>query len=260
LFYNNPMSRTIKQVIYGAFYLAILGGIAAWIYFSYLKPAPSCFDNIQNQGEEGVDCGGPCAKVCTPTDIQPIMVQGSVSTFTTGAHNVTFLARVTNVNGDFAASSFDYHFDLYGASDTVIESIPGQSFIYAGEAKYLILPNETVPPAVTSVALVVENPVWAESSVIGDAPQFAFQDVVTQAAPSSTAEVSGKITNDDASAFAKVMIIAVFKDARGGAVGASQTELDNVAANGTYNFSVMYPYTPNINPGTTEVVAYALRS
>ncbi len=27
--------------------------------------APSCEDNIKNQGEEGIDCGGPC-KACTP--------------------------------------------------------------------------------------------------------------------------------------------------------------------------------------------------
>jgi hypothetical protein len=24
------------------------------------KPIPGCYDNIQNQGESGVDCGGPC--------------------------------------------------------------------------------------------------------------------------------------------------------------------------------------------------------
>jgi len=24
------------------------------------KPVPDCFDNIQNQGEQGIDCGGPC--------------------------------------------------------------------------------------------------------------------------------------------------------------------------------------------------------
>ena len=26
---------------------------------------PSCMDGIQNQGEGGVDCGGPCAMLCS---------------------------------------------------------------------------------------------------------------------------------------------------------------------------------------------------
>ena len=28
---------------------------------------PTCFDRIQNQGEEGIDCGGPC-EPCLPYD------------------------------------------------------------------------------------------------------------------------------------------------------------------------------------------------
>lgn len=30
------------------------------------NPAPTCFDGIQNQGETGVDCGGPCIAICPP--------------------------------------------------------------------------------------------------------------------------------------------------------------------------------------------------
>jgi len=51
--------RFIKQFIYGAFFtafwLALLYG--AWL----LIYKPSCADHIKNQGEAGIDCGGPCA-------------------------------------------------------------------------------------------------------------------------------------------------------------------------------------------------------
>lgn len=30
-------------------------------------PIPTCFDGVQNQGEEGIDCGGPCVTPCDPT-------------------------------------------------------------------------------------------------------------------------------------------------------------------------------------------------
>ena len=32
------------------------------------EPAPTCFDGIQNQGETGVDCGGPCSSCSTCND------------------------------------------------------------------------------------------------------------------------------------------------------------------------------------------------
>lgn len=32
------------------------------------SPTGSCFDLVQNQGEEGVDCGGPCPRTCAGLD------------------------------------------------------------------------------------------------------------------------------------------------------------------------------------------------
>ena len=253
------MSRIVKQVIYGGIYLCIFFGIVACIYFSYLKPAPTCFDNIQNQGEQGIDCGGPCSKICTPTDIQPITV-GDLSTFATSPNHVTFLASLTNANQDFAARSFDYRFDLHDATGTVIQSFSGQSFIYAGEIKFLILPNMEVSSSVSSsVTLTAINPEWIKGSDFGSAPQFVFRNKETKIMSSSTIGVSGTVTNEDVGAFSKITIIAIFKNAEGSPIGASQTELDNIAANGTYDFSVMYPSVQNVDLAATEVEAYGIR-
>jgi hypothetical protein len=41
------------------------------------KLCPSCFDQIQNQGEAGKDCGGPCKDTC-PTCFDGIKNQGEV--------------------------------------------------------------------------------------------------------------------------------------------------------------------------------------
>ena len=51
-----------KQIIIAFVYLIILAVIGTGFYFLFLKPTlPSCSDKIQNQGEAGVDCGGPCS-------------------------------------------------------------------------------------------------------------------------------------------------------------------------------------------------------
>ncbi len=47
------------------------------------KPYPDCFDNMQNQGEQGVDCGGPCnqceSKMTAKIDGVPWSSQGSLT-------------------------------------------------------------------------------------------------------------------------------------------------------------------------------------
>lgn len=255
----NDMTRTFKQIFYGIFYLLIFSGIVFLIYSIYFKPAPSCFDGIQNNGEQGVDCGGPCAKVCTPIDMQPISVIGNVQTFVTSGKNITFLAQVSNPNSNFAAKSFDYSFNIYDASGTEIQSIPGTSFIYGGEAKYLLVPNQQISSSSNKVMLVISNPVWAKSSDYGSIPKFTLNGIQTSIISQGVIGVVGSITNNDISTFSKITIIAILKDSNGNVIGSSETEVDNLSANQTANFSIIYPSVSGVDFSSTEVDAYGYR-
>ena len=53
-------------------------------------------------------------------------------------------------------------------------------------------------------------------------------------------------------------MVAVFYDASGNPVGASQTKLDAIAPNQTESFSVTYPAAQTIDPALTKAYAYAL--
>jgi hypothetical protein len=53
--------------------------------------------------------------------------------------------------------------------------------------------------------------------------------------------------------------MVLFKEGGGNVIGVSQTELDNVAAGATNNFSVIYPAAPNINPAVNQILVYAIR-
>jgi len=144
------------------------------------------------------------------------------------------------------------------ASGTIIESIPGSSFIYPNQVKYLLAPNYT-PVTASYRSLDVSNVQWVTSSSMGALPQFAFTNLQAQTGP-ATVSVSGQMTNDDVASFSAVFVIAVFKDANGNPLGASQTEIDRVAPNAAENFSVIYPAVPGINPANNELEAYGLRT
>ena len=42
--------------------------------FLLLYKAPTCFDGKQNQGEGGIDCGGPCVKLCPSAFLPPEVI------------------------------------------------------------------------------------------------------------------------------------------------------------------------------------------
>lgn len=255
------MSRRVKQVLYGIFYLAVLVAIVTGIYFLFLQSTPSCFDGIQNEGEQGVDCGGPCAKLCVPSTVQQISVLGATQVFSPLAGHATFLAQLENANSDFAAPSFDYTVTFYGPDGSSTAAVVnGTSFAYADETKYLVLPNEAVSASSSRADITISNIQWVPASQMGLVPQFAFTNVMSAAGANGYATVSGDITDRDVSSFQNVLIVAIFKDAAGTPIGASQTELDSLAPSATQSFSISYPLLPNEDISGTELHAYADRN
>jgi hypothetical protein len=237
-------TRTAKQLIYGTLYVVIWVAVIWLGYKIFVHPAP------------------PPAPVAVNQPIQILSVQA----FTAAPGQDTFLAKIANTNSSTAAWSFDYSFNTYDASGTLIASYPGESFAYPNEVKYLVLVNQAVANSVATFDLTVPTTTtnWIASSSYGTLPQLAVQSVSTQigAAASGTTEsaiASGELLNNDTATFHNVFIVAIFKDVNGNPIGASQTEVASIAPGQAVPFSVIYPAVTGINPAATEVDAYAYR-
>jgi hypothetical protein len=200
---------------------------------------------------------------CAPTSTAPIAAS-IVSTFITSPGHDTFLAQLQNDDADFGAPLVNYELDFDDASDTVLQSIPGQTFIYPSQDKYILLPNETIPATYDHMALVVTGAEWLASTTMGatdpgSAPGgFALQNIQTSVA-STTVAVGGQLVNTGVATYGQLIVMVLFKEGGGNVIGVSQTELDNVAAGATNNFSVIYPAAPNINPAVNQILVYAIR-
>jgi hypothetical protein len=251
--------RRTKQLIYGGAFLVIVIFIA-WGIYSLVKPASPCAGLTSETAATECGCGGPC----TPTNLQPLTVGANgVWAFQSTPGHYTFLVQVADLNVGYGAQNFGFSIDLYGGpSSTLVESLPGRSFIYPGQVKYLVAPNISVSSAFTSSTIVITPPTWASSSTMGNPPQFNDNHelpVTGVTITSSTVIVASSLTDSDVSAFNNIFVVAVFKDSNGNVIGASQTQLDSIAPNQTETFSVSYPVTPNLDPALTEIDAYALR-
>ncbi|HTY39783.1 MAG TPA: hypothetical protein VMC43_01700 [Candidatus Paceibacterota bacterium] len=254
------MNRVAKQLIYGSIYIGILVLFGFGVYQLFLKPAPTCFDRIQNQGELGIDCGPVCGNICLPPDLKPI-VATSLQIFYPAPGQAVILAKVQNANPTLAVRSFDYSFDVLGDNDSsTVNSFKGSSFLYAGEIKYLAeFVSDSELPRGSRLKFRVLNPDWVTPETFRK-PELSFQDRRTDVS-SSSIQVSGQLLQKDTITLPTITVLAVFhgQDVLGPIIGVSKTELDDVAPGENRPFAIVYPALQTIDPAKTEIIAYAER-
>ena len=250
--------RLRKQILYGAFYLLVFALIWGGIYFLFLKPAPSCYDKVKNQDEVEVDCGGVCSGVCSTVKIKPLESVVQILTLRPDAEHMSLFAQINNPNLDYMAKSFIYNFSLYDSSDKVVKSFRGSSFIYPGEAKYILVPNF---PNIdfSRVGFTAESPEWVSSKEASGAPNLALVGAQVNMKEGKLV-VEGNIVNKDVIVVGSVLALATFTGDLGQIAGVSQTEVADLSPGETRAFSIVHPNIERVDLAATKIFLYAQRS
>ena len=231
--------RLLKQFLYGIFYLAILGGILWLIYSVTLKPAPSCFDNRQNGGETGMDCGGGCI-TCEIKNLSPLSLLPA--TLFSADRDFSASAELNNPNLNYGAKTFDYEVNFYDASGRVLETRENKSFIYSGETKNLIEAGVRITngiPARAEIKIDGKSIVWEKAENF-PVPKYNLKDFAAEL-ENGQAVVSGNISNPNNFILSKIIVSAFLVDKSGIKIGASKTELQNVRPFRVENFKIFIP-------------------
>lgn len=251
------MNRLVKQIIYGFVFLTIFSVFGFLFYLIFLKPAPTCFDGIQNQNEQGIDCGGPCAKICLPETLQPITIQ-KVQLFYPDRLHISLLAIIENRNPDYAVKNFKYIFKTYNKEDQLVDTFSGESFIYSSEIKYLaaVRLNASTTPA-KYAELEITNLDWVPAEEFSK-PSLAFQNWQLENDLSQLV-VKGRVINNDVVSFSKVKIVGVFTNNLGKIVGVSQTEIEKIAPGEVESFVIYHPFIDGINSDNVKLYFSAIR-
>jgi Concanavalin A-like lectin/glucanases superfamily len=97
--FDQAVAACDAQVMYWAYYCADFTDTDEHTWTVYLGCcAATCDDGIQNQGENGVDCGGPCATPCPP-----VTVSGLIGYWTLDDPAGSTSAADTSGSGDTAS-------------------------------------------------------------------------------------------------------------------------------------------------------------
>jgi hypothetical protein len=89
-------------------FLAIIALIIAW---PTITRKPTCTDGKQNGGENGVDCGGSCQKICNADVSEPIVLWSRAFPVTGNIYNL--VSFVENRNKEAAVMQVSYEFRIY---------------------------------------------------------------------------------------------------------------------------------------------------
>ncbi|MDO8590834.1 MAG: hypothetical protein Q7R65_02550 [bacterium] len=187
--------------------------------------APSCSDGSKNQGELGVDCGGPCSVLCKASALDLIVHWQRVFRVKDGVYNA--LAYVENPNLGSGADSISYLFKLYDKDNLLIYERRGQTFVPANKIFGVFESNISTGISIPARAFFEfsQAPVWRKESNLEETL------AVTNPLLSSEAglpRLTASLENRGVDPAYNIEVVSVVYDATGNAIASSRTIVDSV--------------------------------
>jgi hypothetical protein len=240
-----------RKALIVAILLCIAGFLVAVTLIATLYKAPSCNDDTQNQGETGVDCGGPCSHLCTPDTLKAQVLYARPLTQKPGRTDV--IASIANKNPDAAAKNVPFTVTLYGGDGTVLATKQGTVDLPPGSTVPVFIPGlysgfQSVAHAFLTID---DNAVyWYRYTDTRPVLPTSNVTVTPGDAPRATASVSNPTAYP---IFNLPVVITVF-DASNNAIAASRTVVDQVPPQGSASMIFTWNAAWNGTPAREEVV------
>jgi len=242
------------------FILLLVGGVfaafIAVVLISVLAKTPSCTDGIQNQNEEGIDCGGSCSYLCIGLQRPPTVLFTKI--ITNGAGRTDVVASVENINATSAAKNVPYTVTIYGAKQVFVQEVTGTLDLP---------PSSTVPVFISGVSTGNQKVLHAFFAIASSSPQWFsmnnqnIKPMVLNTllgGATTTPRVDAIISNTSVVTLSDVPIIIFVHDEQGEIIAASKTILPTIPAQGkaTATFTWGAPFVRS--PAAIEVIPVAV--
>ncbi len=236
--------RAFKQMIIGGIYVLIFSTLSFLVYW-IVRPDPTCFDGKKNQGEQGIDCGGPCAECEVPIHAKGLKIERQDFVIS-GSQTYDVAIKVKNPNEQYGASYFQYKIELLDAHKKVIASRKGTSFILPKEEKYLIetnlhLNNKTIP---TTLKVKFDNYQWSEFTNYYEKPQLNVyqKHYEKNNSPGVYVSVYGLVKNESHFDFNSVTVKVILKDKSDNILAVNTTQMNTLAVGEERDFRLIWPH------------------
>lgn len=217
-----------RLLIVGLLGVAVLIVLAAAAVFlvHQLKSDVSCTDGIQNQDEDGVDCGGACRYLCTASVLPPAV---SFTRAVMSGDRTDVIAYVVNPNQSAAVRKAAYVIELYNSEQILVASKTGSLDLPPG-VLMPVFATDLVPAGQVDQVFLTFTPAtlkWYRAPAALTLPKVEEVRLTGVEEP----RVTALIRNPSTESMKNISLIATVFDKEGIAIAASRTLLRSLAAN-----------------------------
>jgi hypothetical protein len=217
------------QYIFGLFlFLGLVAFVIAW---PSITRKPTCADGKQNGGENGVDCGGVCQRICNTDASEPIILWKRAFPVTGNVYNL--VAFIENRNKDAGIQFVTYEFRVYDTKNILIGRRSGKTFIPPNQ-QFAIFESrfDSGQSEIKSVTFDFTSPfVWLKKAPTLQTLPIKVEDVILSGDKSSPS-IKATISNESIYDLPEFDVVAIVYDINHNAINASRTHKDGLLSNG----------------------------
>lgn len=228
-----------RKFVYLAFTIAVLVIVIVVPTFFVVYRPPTCVDGKKNQGELGIDCGGPCKLLCSAEALEPIVVWKRFFNISPGVYSATAYIQNPNVNY-ISKGSVGYRFRLYSDKNVLLAERIGEVEIVPNRNIPVFEPNILVGNLIPSRVAFELDKVSEWEKTDAEYPSITATDPVLSR-EDSTPRLSATLNNADFAEFRNVPVVAILYDVDGNAIGASRTVVEYLGRNSKQQIFFSWP-------------------
>jgi len=241
-----------RKIVYLSVFFAILVIFFSVLYYFFIHKAPTCKDKIQNQNEQGIDCGGVCPKVCEFEIVNPVVRWTKLLKVKKGIYNV--VAFVENPNLKARAVNAPYLFKVYDKNRILIGerkgkiNLPARSFIPIFERTIFVGERE---PSRSPLFEFTESFQWEK--VEEKKLDLSVKNKILEEKNGGT-RLSAVIGNQSVLPISNIEVTGILYDVDGNAIAVSQTIIESLLKNASEK--VVFTWTESLLKKTskTEII------
>ncbi|MBX4211327.1 MAG: hypothetical protein KW806_00800 [Candidatus Yanofskybacteria bacterium] len=232
------MSRLTKQLIIGAIFIILLGGVS-YGFFGVFTSDPTCYDGIQNQTEQGVDCGVVCGVLCLPAP-ESLQVKAT-QLLPAGNNEYDLVLQISNPNTIYGSEEVVY--------DVILKNDAGQEvrrhglfYILPGQTRFIVESKIISTGHLELGQVAISEPQWYHMQGPEGLVDFPLKREQYRKVRDTLHEFEGVILNNSDFDFDQVDLTVLLVGPDNTLVGATQTNIRTILARTERGFKVSWPF------------------
>lgn len=234
--------RNIKQLVVVVLLFTSIVVIGLAIYFMAM-PEPTCNDGRKNQGEKGVDCGGPCMPCPEQPNLEDLSVVSAEWVYDQD-NKYDVAVKVKNPNNLYGAEKFDLKISFQNQGGPIENERNTTSFILPNEEKYVLLQGVELTNAPSNVQAEISDPSWKKFKDY-QAPDLIINNKrfeISSGGSSDYAKAWGTLINNSQYDFETITVKVILRGPSGELLGENSHIMNTVRAKEQRDFFANFPH------------------